>query len=79
MKTRTKLCFLVAASLFVSFGLGISERGQQYLIGTPSVDHWRRDDQYMGAGLAPYAYCLIPALLALVIGIASYLKDIKRR
>jgi hypothetical protein len=62
MRTQTKLCLATAAILLILFLIGISSRGQRYLIGAPSADHWQRDDQYMGAGLAPYVYCLAPCL-----------------
>jgi hypothetical protein len=78
MRIRTKLCFIAAALLFVMFGVGISERGQRFVIGTPATDHWQRDDQYMGAGLAPYVYCLAPAVVLVLIGSVFYLKDHKR-
>jgi hypothetical protein len=50
MKIRTKLCLLCSVLLLFVFVLGISDRGQRYLIGTPASDHWQRDDQYMGLG-----------------------------
>ena len=75
MRMRTKLCFLAAALFFVAFGLGISERGQRFLIGTPAADHWQRDDQYMGAGLAPFAYCLAPGMVLVLLGSSFYIKD----
>ncbi len=61
IRLRTKLCLGLAVALFCLFLVGISPAGQSYLIGTPSEDHWVRDDQYMGAGLAPYVYCLVPS------------------
>jgi hypothetical protein len=78
MKMRTKLCFWCSAPLLFVFVLGISDRGQRYLIGTPASDHWQRDDQYMGAGLAPYVYCLMPAVLLILLGGVFYLRDRRR-
>ena len=75
MRMRTKLCFLAAALLFAAFGLGISERGQRFLIGIPATDHWQREDQYMGAGLAPYAYCLAPGMVLFLLGSSFYIKE----
>jgi hypothetical protein len=77
MRTRTKLCLGAAAILCVLFIIGISDRGQSYLIGKPSPDHWRRDDQYMGAALAPYVYCLAPALILAVVAAVLYAVDRK--
>ena len=78
MRTRTKLSLALAAFLFVLFGLGISGPGQKLLIGKPSADHWVRDDQYMGAALAPLVYCLAPAIILASIGAGFYLSDRRR-
>jgi hypothetical protein len=58
-----RLCFGCGVVLLGLFFFGISSVGQTYLIGKPSDDHWVRDDQYMGAGLAPFVYCLLPGLV----------------
>jgi hypothetical protein len=78
MRTRTKLCLATAAILLILFRIGISSRGQRYLIGTPSADHWQRDDRYMGAGLAPYVYCLAPCLILTIVGTVLLLADRRR-
>ncbi len=78
MRTRTKLCRAAAVTLSILFVIGISDRGQRYLIGKPSQDHWQRDDQYMGAALAPYAYCLAPAVILTLIATKLYVSDRKR-
>ena len=78
MRTRTKLFFVTAATLFVLFRIGISSSGQRYLIGTPAADHWQRDDQDMGAGLAPYVYCLAPGLILTIVGALLFFADRKR-
>jgi hypothetical protein len=79
MRLRTKLCMAVAVVLFALFLLGISEPGQRYLIGAPSEGHWMRDDQYMGAALAPYVYCLVPSLLCFAISGFSMTNDIRKK
>jgi len=78
MRTKTKLCLAIAAILLILFLIGISSRGQRYLIGAPSSDHWQRDDQYMGAGLAPYVYCLAPGLILTILGTVLLVADRKR-
>jgi hypothetical protein len=78
MKMRTKLCLLFSVLLWFVFVFGISDRGQRYLIGSPASDHWQRDDQYMGAALAPYVYCLMPAVLLILVGGVFYLRDRRR-
>src|ERR1700722_17373847 len=64
MRTKTKL----VSELRWYCLSGISNRGQRYLIGQPSADHRQRDDQYVGAGLAPYVYCLAPCLIPMILG-----------
>ena len=73
MRTKTKLC--LATILLVLFLIGISRRGQRYLIGAPSADHWQRDNQYMGAGLAPYVYCLASCLILTILGTVLFVAD----
>lgn len=75
MRKRTKIILGFAILLFVLFLLGISDRGQRYLIGTPALDHWERDDQYMGAAIAPYVYCLAPSLILTAFGAVFYIAD----
>jgi hypothetical protein len=62
MRLRTKLCFGLSMVLLGLFLLGISPVGQHYLVGAPSPDHLVLDDQVMGAGLAPFVYCLVPSV-----------------
>ena len=78
MRMPVKLCLGTAAVLFVLFSLGITGRGQEYLIGKPATDYWQCDDQYMGAGLAPYFYCLAPAIILSIIGGMLYVRDRSR-
>lgn len=79
MRVRTKFCLFIGVALFALFLVGISEPGQTYLIGTPSEDHWVRDDQYMGAALAPYVYCLVPSLLCFVVSGFMLVTDIRKK
>jgi hypothetical protein len=76
---RTKLLLIFSIALFLLFLAGVSDWGQRYLIGTPPTDHWVADDRAMGAGLAPYAYCLLPAILLLMGTGTSYVADRRKK
>jgi len=78
MRMRTKICAGLAVILFACFLWGISDSGQRYLIGTPSPDHWVRDDQFMGAGAAPFIYCLLPSLVLVVIAVIFFVFERKK-
>ncbi|HVN93205.1 MAG TPA: hypothetical protein VMT38_05900 [Terracidiphilus sp.] len=75
MRLRTKLCLGLSVVLFGLFLLAMSAPGQRYLIGTPSPDHWVRDDQVMGAGLAPLVFCLAPSVALLIVSVVLYFSD----
>jgi hypothetical protein len=75
---RTKLLFSFAVLLFILFLAGESDTGQRFLIGQPSDDHWARDDQYMGAGLAPFFYCAVPGGVLLLLSLVSYKAEGRR-
>jgi hypothetical protein len=77
MRTRTKITGGLAALLLACFFWGISDTGQRFLIGNPSADHWIRDDQYMGAGLAPIAYCLVPSIVMFALTIMFLVSERK--
>jgi hypothetical protein len=78
MRLRTKLCFGLSILLFGLFLAGMSGPGQSYLEGTPSPDHWVRDDQVMGAGLAPVVFCLVPSVTAFIASVLLYFFDMRR-
>lgn len=65
MKRASQLGFFLAALFLCFFGWGITDAGQRVLRGNipPVVDHWKLDDIYMGAGLAPWAYGLLPCVV----------------
>jgi hypothetical protein len=73
------MMFGLGVVFLVLFLIGISQAGQRYLVGTPSEDHWERDDQYMGAALAPYVYCLVPGFLFLTGSLVAYSVDRRNR
>jgi hypothetical protein len=78
LSTRTKLLVCATAALLVLFLIGESDWGQHFLIGKASDDHWVRDDQYMGAGLAPIVYCAVPGGVLLIVSLVSYGADRRR-
>jgi len=72
MRLWTRIMFGLGVVLLGLFLAGISPAGQRYLIGKPSENHWERDDQYMGAALAPYVYCLVPSILFFTGSVVIY-------
>jgi hypothetical protein len=55
MKIWTKALLFSSIPFLCFFAFGITGFGQNILRGPipPGTDHWRLDDIYMGAGLAP--------------------------
>jgi len=83
---RTKLCFCLAAIMFLLFALGESQMGQRYLIGSipkssgnQAADAFAADDREMGAGLTPIAFCLLPAGLLTICGLFFCALDWRRK
>jgi hypothetical protein len=73
----TKLLLLSSSPFLCFFAFGVTGFGQDILRGKipPGTDHWQLDDIYMGAGLAPWVYGLIPFILLCVSGLLSWLLD----
>jgi hypothetical protein len=65
MSRRTKVLFVISGILFLSFLFFVTDRGQEILRGKIPADAtgFQRDDIYMGAGLYPWAYFLMPSFL----------------
>ena len=58
-----------------------SQVGQKWLIERalrPGMSHFQEDDVYMGAGLAPYIYLLVPSVVCGGMGILFGVLDLKR-
>jgi hypothetical protein len=77
MKLRTKLAFALSIPFLGFFAFGVTDVGQRVLIGKlpPNVDHWKADDVYMGAGLAPWVYGLVPFIPLCLFGLVSWLLE----
>jgi len=73
MKLRHKLVFAIAAVLILLFALGVSPRGQEFLLGnrSPSETLSEADDRAMGAALAPLVYCLVPGIVIFLYGLGD--------
>jgi hypothetical protein len=77
VRKRTKILFAFCSAFLGFFLFGVTDYGQRVLRGEipPNASHWQRDDIYMGAGLAPWVYGLVPGILLLVIAIGSLAFD----
>ena len=75
MKLRHRIVLICAAVLFGLFLIGESDLGQELLRGKPKPNetHFEADDRVMGAGLAPFAYCLAPGVALFIYGVADVL------
>ena len=81
MKIRTKILLIVSVPFLCFFTFGVTETGQVFLIGSipAGTDHWKADDIYMGAGLAPWVYGLIPFILLFASGLVSWFLEKRKR
>ena len=81
MKLRTNLVFALSISLFGFFLFGISEKGQELLIGRipANASHMEVDDVYMGAGLAPWVFGLYPSVFAALLGLGLPVADLRAK
>ncbi len=81
MRIRTKVLLISSVPFFWFFVFGITDLGQKVLQGNipPGTDHWKADDIVMGAGLVPWVYGLIPAILLSVIGLISWFFESRRK
>jgi hypothetical protein len=77
MKRRSKIAFGFSLPFLFFFLLGITQKGQEVLRGkiSPNATHWKVDDIYMGAGIAPVAWGLFPFLLLVIVGLGLWLLD----
>jgi hypothetical protein len=75
MNVRHRIVLICSALLFGLFLIGESDSGQKLLRGKPKPDetHFEADDRYIGAGLAPFVYCLAPGVVLFIYGVADIL------
>jgi hypothetical protein len=75
-----KILLIASIPFLCFFAFGLTEFGQSILIGNipAGIDHWKADDIYMGTGLAPWVYGLIPFILIGGTGMISWLLDLLR-
>jgi hypothetical protein len=80
MRLHTKLIFLLSIALFLFFCFGITDRGQEELRGkiTEDMSHIEVDDRAMGAGIAPWAWGLVPSVFIGIWGLAQLRADRRR-
>jgi hypothetical protein len=71
MKILYKSLFSISGLLFCAFLFFITDRGQEILrVEIPAnATGFQRDDIYMGAGLAPWAWMLAPAVILTLFGL----------
>jgi hypothetical protein len=77
MKIWQKIVLICSIPFLCFFIFGVTDYGQNFLRGDipPGTDHWKLDDIYMGAGLAPWVYGLIPFMALNVTALISWLMD----
>jgi hypothetical protein len=70
MKLRVKILFLLSALFLCAFFFFITDMGQHILRGhiPTHATGFQLDDIYMGAGLAPWVYMLIPSICFVLLG-----------
>jgi hypothetical protein len=80
MRIWTKAILISSVPFLCFFAFGLTEFGQGILRGNipAGTDHWTADDIYMGAGLAPWVYGLIPFIALCAGGLISYFFDWRR-
>lgn len=77
MKVRTKILLLSSVAFLCFYVVGITETGQNVLVGDASsgVAPAQADNTAMGSGFAPIVYGLVPFLLLLLSGLVSWFLD----
>jgi hypothetical protein len=80
VKIWTRILLIASVPFLCFFAFGVTECGQHLLVGSlpAGIDHWKADDIYMGAALAPWVYGLIPFILLGGSGMISWLLDLLR-
>jgi hypothetical protein len=81
MRMRTKLVLLLSISLFVFFLFGVTDKGQEVLRGRipENASHMDLDDIYMGAGVAPWVWGLVPSVFTGIVGLILLRADLRTK
>jgi hypothetical protein len=71
-KLRIRILFVISGALFCAFLFFVTDRGQEILRGTPpkNATGFQLDDIYMGAGLAPWIWMLVPSFILFLVALA---------
>jgi hypothetical protein len=79
VSTRTKVHFGISGVFLACWAFFITDKGQDILRGkiTPDMDHWRVDDIYIGAGLAPWGWMFLPGMFFLILALILLWLDLK--
>jgi hypothetical protein len=80
MKFHVKFLFILSALFLCAFFFFITNMGQQILRGRipTHATGFQLDDIYMGAGLAPWVYMLIPSICFVLLGAVLLFKGKKK-
>jgi hypothetical protein len=72
VRVWSKILFAISGLLLGAFLFFITDRGQEILRGPlpKNATGFQLDDIYMGAGLAPWAWMLAPAIILAIIALA---------
>jgi hypothetical protein len=71
-KLRIRILFVISGALFCAFLFFVTDRGQEILRRTPpkNATGFQLDDIYMGAGLAPWIWMLVPSFIFFLVALA---------
>jgi hypothetical protein len=76
MKLRIRILFFVSGALFCAFLFFITDLGQEILRGsTAGKTGFQKDDIYIGSGLAPWVWMLLPSIILILIALAMKRTD----
>ena len=77
VKRGAQVVFALSVLFLCFFAFGITDTGQVVLRGRipPNATHSQLDDIFMGAGLAPWVYGLLPSVVLAIVGVALLLSN----
>ena len=81
MRRHTKILLVASVVLLVLSLLLETDVGQNFLRGDAAklakMDHWQLDDVYIGAGLAPLVWGIVPAVFLGLLGCVCWYFDLR--